>query len=108
MSDPQKAAQVVKIQVKGYLTFKLLIGDQTLEFPDTCPPSLRQIIALLIENCGPELQKNLIDPSTGSFSRQAAVLVNGRHHTHIAEGMDVLLKDGDQVAVFPPLAGGAW
>ena len=35
-----------------------------------------------------------------------AVLVNGRHYTHLAEGLATTLADGDEIAIFPPMAGG--
>lgn len=96
----------MEIQVKGYLTFKILIGEQKLFFDDNQPPTLRDIIEELFKKQGPELEKYLIDPQNGELSRQASVLVNGRHHTHMDEGLESILHDRDQVAIFPPLAGG--
>jgi molybdopterin converting factor small subunit len=96
----------MEILVKGYLTFKKVIGEQVFAFPDSQPPTLRVILSTLLEHHGPELEQMLIDPETGEFSRQAAILVNGRHHTHIPEGLESILQDGDQIAIFPPLVGG--
>ncbi|MGD8857203.1 MAG: MoaD/ThiS family protein [Chloroflexota bacterium] len=39
-------------------------------------------------------------------SRQVAILVNGRHYSHLPNGLNTKLKDGDDVALFPPIAGG--
>jgi sulfur-carrier protein len=96
----------MEIQVKGYLTFKLLLGEQKLFFNDSQPPTLRDVLEELFKKHSPDLEKFLIDPQSGELSRQASVLVNGRHHSHMDGGLESKLKEGDQVAIFPPLAGG--
>jgi MoaD family protein len=97
----------MEIVVKGYLTFKQLIGEQRLSFAEGQAPRLKDVMDMLIEMHGSELEKVLLNPDTSRLNPQAAVLVNGSHHTHLLEGLEVILKDGDQVAVFPPLAGGS-
>jgi sulfur-carrier protein len=96
----------MEIIVKGYLTFKQLIGEQRLTFQAGQPPSLRTVIETLLQNHGAELESLLINPNTGRLNPHTAVLVNGKHHTHIEAGMETLLQDGDQIAIFPPVAGG--
>ena len=34
------------------------------------------------------------------------ILLNGIHMRHLSAGENTVLKDGDQVSIFPPLAGG--
>ncbi|MGD8807216.1 MAG: MoaD/ThiS family protein, partial [Chloroflexota bacterium] len=46
------------------------------------------------------------EPEYGMVSRQVAILVNGRHYSHLPNGLNTKLKDGDDVALFPPIAGG--
>jgi molybdopterin converting factor small subunit len=33
------------------------------------------------------------------------VMLNGMHYRHLPDGLSTPLKDGDQVATFPPLVG---
>ena len=51
-------------------------------------------------------EKIFIDPQSGAVSGQVAILVNGRHYSHLPDGLNTVLKDEDDVALFPPLAGG--
>jgi molybdopterin synthase sulfur carrier subunit len=41
----------------------------------------------------------------GNRSSRYAVLINGVHIDNL-EGMQTVLKDGDRVSIFPPVAGG--
>ena len=94
------------VKVKGYLTFRGLIGERQLRFGEGEAATLRELCRRLSGECGPELGQAMYDPETGEPSRYVAVLVNGCHYTHLPDGLDTELKDQDEVAVFPPLAGG--
>jgi molybdopterin converting factor small subunit len=95
----------MKVFVKGYLTYKNLIGEQVLEFEPAI--SLDELITALVAKQGKGFETSILDPASGQISRQAAVLINGCHYTHLPEGVNTILKDGDQVAIFPPIAGGS-
>jgi MoaD family protein len=97
---------VVQVRVKGYLTFRGLIGEQVVQFEDDVQVTLADLLAVLFSTCGEELKKQMLDEETGGLSRRVAVLVNGRHYTHTSERLRILLKDGDEISVFPPIAGG--
>jgi molybdopterin converting factor small subunit len=94
------------ITVRGYLTFKRLIGEQELSFANTQALSLGDLVDLLVQMFGRELSDALLDPVSGGLSRQASLLINGRHYSHLPDKLNTLLKGGDEVAIFPPLAGG--
>ena len=93
------------IQVKGYLTFRKLVPERRMEFPEQ-GASLRSLLAALVEEIGEPFQAMVFDES-GGLQRSLAVLINGQHYTHLPAGLDTPLQDGDQVAIFPPIAGGA-
>lgn len=97
----------MQVRVKGYLTFRSLIGERVVPFEDGKQVSLAHLLEVLFSICGEELKREILDEETVALSRRVAVLVNGRHYTHTPEGLQILLKDGDEVSIFPPIAGGA-
>lgn len=96
----------MQIRCKGYLTFRELIGECSLELEGESP-SLGDFLEALCTAIGEELRAALFDPGTNELDEHIAVLLNGRHYTHLPERLDTPLQDGDEVAIFPPIAGGA-
>jgi MoaD family protein len=94
------------VRVKGYLTFRDLIGDQPARPIDAESSTLLGLIHQLAAELGDPFSQAALDPQTGGVRRELAILVNGRHYTHLPDGLETVLKDGDQVAIFPPVAGG--
>jgi serine/threonine-protein kinase RsbW len=94
----------MKIQLRGYLTFKGLVGDRKFEIPDGL--SVRQFLSRLSEVNG-EFGSLIQFDRDGSLAQIVIVLVNGRNANHLPGGLDAPLKDGDEVAIFPPIAGGS-
>ncbi len=51
--------------------------------------------------------KNMIlEPESQSRFRYIQILVNGRHYRHLPNSLDTELKQGDELSLFPPVAGG--
>ncbi len=96
----------MKIRVRGYLTFKEVIGDRLLQINDAEKVTLAGLLEKLSLECGDEVGTILFDPEIRGVRRDIAILVNGVHYTHLPDRLDSELKDGDEVAIFPPIAGG--
>jgi molybdopterin synthase sulfur carrier subunit len=95
--------QHMVIRVKGYLTFRARVGDRQIEVGEGA--TLRE----LLERLEAEVEGSFTAPATGGRGgpqRRFLVLINGRHSSHLPDGSDTELKDGDQVDLFPPIAGG--
>ena len=95
----------MRVRCRGYLTFRDLIGEQELELEDD-GATLADLLEELCETGGGELRVALFDPRSGLLNEHIAVLLNGRHYTHLPARLETPLKDGDEVAFFPPIAGG--
>ena len=89
----------MKIWVRGYLGVKAKLGDKPFVEFGADRVTLRDLLVQL----GYQRDESLTAP--GAVGR-LVILVNGRSTSHLADGLDTVLRDGDQVAIFPPVAGG--
>jgi MoaD family protein len=103
----REAGPTVKVHVRGYLTLKDVVGGQPSLVIEAESLTLRELVARLSSELGDDFGQMVLDPtSEAGFRPEVSVLVNGRHHTHLPDRLDTQLADGDEVAIFPPLAGG--
>lgn len=90
---------MMKIWVKGYLGLETVPdGKPFVEFG-----AERATLRDLLGQLGHPADESLAAPGS---DRRFVILVNGRHTSHLSDGLDTVLTDGDQVAIFPPVAGG--
>ena len=76
--------------------FEMEIGDITLG----------ELLDQLCHIFGEGLTEQVFDRDTNKVSHLLRVLVNGCHYTTLPDKLDTQLQDSDEVALFPPLAGG--
>ena len=94
----------MKVKIKGYLTYKASIGEQFLDLGEKEKMTLRELLVRMSQKY--KLGDLLFRAKVGTVDNRTIVLVNGRHHLHLPDQLDTIIKDGDEVAIFPPLAGG--
>ena len=94
------------VRVKGYLTFRNVVGEQFFPLTENETKTLKQLIDWLSSELGKEFTDLVFDPQTNGLSQHVAVLINGRHYSHLPDKLDTRLQEGDEVSIFPPLAGG--
>ena len=97
----------MQIKVRGYLTLRDVVGGR----PYRIIEADRLTVADLMERLSAELGAAFSEAITsgshpGPPGRNLVVLVNGRHLSHLPAGLGTELSDGDEVAVFPVVAGG--
>ncbi|UCF85582.1 MAG: MoaD/ThiS family protein [Desulfobacteraceae bacterium] len=96
----------MRIKVTGYLTLKNAMGDKGVLEIEMENATLRAVLSNLCKRFGQEFSDLIFDGKTKDLSDHIRVLVNGRHYKYLPNRLDTELEEGDEVALFPPLAGG--
>ena len=96
---------MISVNLKHSLLIPGAMGTMTAVVKIEGTPTLRNVIEDLIQQYGPNLRDYVIDDSTGDLSAGIAVLINGRNAKSIG-GLDAKIEEGDEIFIFPPLAGG--
>ena len=60
----------------------------------------------LAAEIGGENGRALFDEELNTVGRSVAIMLNGLHYNRLPEKLDTLLQNQDEIAVFPPGAGG--
>lgn len=94
------------IKVKGYLTYKDVIGQREMKQPDDVQITLLAFICDLAVEIGGAHGRALFDSELGAIGKSVAIMLNGIHYNHLPERVNTVLKDLDEIAVFPPGVGG--
>jgi molybdopterin synthase sulfur carrier subunit len=96
----------MRIRVRGYLTFRKLLGDihgQEMEIPAM---TLLELLEKISRELDPSFKEALFDLQSGEIHGYVRVLVNGKHYSHLPMGLETSLAEGDEISIFPPIAGG--
>jgi molybdopterin synthase sulfur carrier subunit len=97
----------MRIKVRGYLTLRDLIGGQPFRIVEAERLTVQDLIRRLSQELGDEFTQAVsASAPPGGISPYLAILVNGRHYSHLPERLQTRLEDGDEVSIFPPTAGG--
>jgi molybdopterin converting factor small subunit len=91
---------MVKIKVTSFFTMKDLLGDGLITLdPDHC--SAMAALEALSKKHGEKFTKQVFDPGTGQITFYR-IVVNNRQ----CEDLNAPLKDGDEIQLYPAMAGG--
>ena len=96
---------MIIVKVRTILTLKAIMGsgETELSFPEES--TLGQLITTLVNRWGEDLASYLHEPNTRSLRPYIRLMVNGRDIAFL-EGVETVLRNGDEVLILPPVSGG--
>ena len=68
--------------------------------------TLKNLLDYLVSKHGEKFTQEAFNQQNGTTELAAKILVNGRHYTHLPLGLETKLSNGDEVSLFPMVAGG--
>jgi molybdopterin synthase sulfur carrier subunit len=96
---------LINIKVKIFAAFRDILGIKETELQLPSNVTVRSLVQTLSDKYSHgELERQVFDES-GKVHKYVKILVNGRD-VDFLEGPSTQLKDGDTLAMFPPVAGG--
>jgi len=92
------------ITVKFFANFREAAGRDGTQVEGV--KDVGSLVEKLVKLCGEKLAREIYLPKTNELVETVHILVNGKV-INILGGLKTPLKDGDVVAIFPPVSGGA-
>ncbi|MEX2738120.1 MAG: ubiquitin-like small modifier protein 1 [Candidatus Wukongarchaeota archaeon] len=95
----------MSINVKFFAIFRDLLGLKELQLEAGSKENLKLIDLLesLFQRFGEDFRSKILE--NGNIRPKVNIMINGRNIKFL-DGVNSTLKDGDIVAIFPPVAGG--
>jgi len=95
----------LKITVQFLGNIREITGTREQAF-DVAEPTVQALVDRMAREYGDDFKRTLIHTSTGKVSSSVVIALNGVD-IEALKGVKTNLKDGDIIAIFPPVAGGA-
>ena len=90
------------VTVRFFATLRELFGDEEVVVAVTRASDVARLLDAI---CDSPLQERGLRQESGGLRKDIVLLVNGRNVAFLG-GIDARLKEGDEVAIFPPVYGG--
>lgn len=97
----------MKVSVRFFTTLREIVGkrEETLEFQKGEVVTVEKVLKTLAERYGKEFTEYVFDGETGEVKGFLQFLINGRSASTL-DGLNTKLKNGDVLAIIPPVGGG--
>ena len=100
-------AKIVEVKVRFFTNLREIVDkrEETLVFPNSEKVTVDLVLKTLSSKYGKPFTKYVYDGKTGQPKNFLQFLVNGTS-TSTLNGLETELKDGNVLAVLPPVGGG--
>ncbi len=97
----------MKVKVRFFTNLREITNkrEQTLTFPENEKVTVNKVLKTLTQQYGKAFTEYVYDSKTGQPKNFLQFLVNGTS-TATLNGLETELKDGDVLAILPPVGGG--
>lgn len=96
----------MKVKIRAFLTMKEAMGGLSSLELDLEKGTILSLLEVLGRKFGEKFDNQVFEPGMRELSGHVLVLVNGRNCSNLPDGLNSALEDGDELAIFPPIAGG--
>jgi molybdopterin synthase sulfur carrier subunit len=103
MAKPREDEKRMGIIVKFFASFREAVGRGQEDIEGV--KDVASLLDELVHRFGEKLAEHLYHSGTRELRKTVNILVNGRG-LNLPYELDTPLKDGDVVAIFPPVSGG--
>lgn len=100
-------AQALQVSVRFFTSLREIVGkkEEVLEFTESETVTVDSVLEMLRQRFGKRFVDYIYDRKTGEVKGFLQFLVNGKSATTL-NGLQTELKDGDVLAILPPVGGG--
>ncbi len=92
------------VKINFFTLFRLELGIKNIDIDIDKKIKLRDLLYLAEDISKKKFIHKLIDEKDGLLD-SAIILINGKNVHHL-QGLDTIIKNGDEIALFPPGGGG--
>ena len=94
----------MKVEIRFFTTLREITGKRLEEIQFQNPITVEELLTRLSKKYGREFREYLYNEK-GKVHSYLSILVNGKS-TNVLQGLDTKLKEGDVIAILPPVGGG--
>ena len=97
----------MQISVRFFTSLREIVNkkEETLEFPDGEKVTVGKVLEILAQRHGKDFAEYVYDAKTREVRGFLQFLLNGKSASTM-RGLQTELKDGDVLAILPPVGGG--
>lgn len=97
----------MQVSVRFFTSLRERIGkkEETLKFPEGNAVTVDAVLKTLVQRYGERFVEYVYDEKTGKVKGFLQFLINGKSAAAL-NGMQTELRDGDLLAILPPVGGG--
>ena len=94
----------MKVKIKFFTSLREITGNKMVNLQLKNKISVEQLLFLLLEKYGQEF-RDYVYNQEGKVQDFLSFLINGKNINNL-QGFNTILKEGDIIAILPPVGGG--